>query len=85
METQRFIDKEKKARSICTMAHYKERNGILISTQCEASWKLEKGDYPDAKFHLRPLNIIILKCSKTRGVGSTRPIARHQRSRQILF
>ena len=55
METKRFMDKEKKAPWICTMARYKERNGILIPTQCEASWKLEKGDYPYAKFNLKTI------------------------------
>ncbi|HEY5745501.1 MAG TPA: DUF6544 family protein [Chryseolinea sp.] len=55
METLRYMDNDKKQTWLCSMSDYKERNGIIIPFHCEATWRLERGDYPYAKFDVKTI------------------------------
>jgi hypothetical protein len=37
---------------VIKVADYKEWNGVVIPTQFEVLWRLEKGDYSYAKFNI---------------------------------
>jgi hypothetical protein len=56
METNRFMDKDHKEIWIGKLADYKEMNGILIPNTIEAIWRLEKGDYPYARFYIKKID-----------------------------
>lgn len=45
METKRYMDEKKLETWICKMFKYKNKNGIIIPTEAEAIWSLEKGDF----------------------------------------
>jgi len=55
METNRFMEKGKKEVWIGKMSDYKEIDGILVPTNIEAIWRLEKGDHSYAKFKVKKL------------------------------
>ena len=55
METQRYMGEESRNKWIVTLSDYKELNGVFVPTKCEAMWKLEKGDYPYARFNVKEL------------------------------
>jgi hypothetical protein len=61
METERFMNPDKKKTWLCTMSDYKERNGMTIPFHCEAIWRLEKGDYPYARFDVKTIEYDIPK------------------------
>lgn len=50
METKRYIDKNKLETWIGKLENYKEINGVVVPTNIEALWSLEKGEFSYAKF-----------------------------------
>jgi hypothetical protein len=53
METKRYMDENKLETWICKMHKYENKNGIIIPTEAEALWRLEKGDFTYAKFNVK--------------------------------
>lgn len=56
METQRFMDSDKKKTWICKMMQYKSMNGIMVPTVARAIWKLASGDFCYAKFSVKSIS-----------------------------
>lgn len=52
IEGKRFMTANKKAKWICKMANYQERNGVKIPISDQAIWRLEDGDHYYAKFEV---------------------------------
>ncbi len=55
METKRYMSEEKLETWIGKMKDYQELNGIRVPTNIEALYRLEKGDYPYAKFKVKKI------------------------------
>lgn len=55
METERYMNENFES-WVGTLKNYKEINGILIPTEIEALWKLDKGDYPYANFKINEID-----------------------------
>lgn len=55
METTRFMEAGVRETWIIRLNDYKAFNGILVPTVCEVLWRLKKGDYPYARFHVREI------------------------------
>ncbi len=53
METKRYMDKTNLATWIIKCAQYKEMNHVLVPTNFEVLWRLEKGDFSYAKFNIK--------------------------------
>ncbi len=52
IEGNRFMTADNKAKWICKMANYQERNGVKIPISDQAIWRLEDGDHCYAKFEI---------------------------------
>ena len=52
METERFMDETIFATWIIKAKNYKQLNNVLIPTNFEVLWRLEKGDFSYAKFNI---------------------------------
>ena len=52
METKRYMDKTKLETWVIKAADYKEINGVIVPTNFEVLWRLEKGDFSYAKFRV---------------------------------
>jgi len=52
METKRYMEKDKQETWIGKLGSYKEINGVVVPTNIEAIWRLEKGDFSYAKFRV---------------------------------
>jgi hypothetical protein len=55
METTRFMEKGVRETWIITLNEYKVFSGVLVPTVCEVLWRLKKGDYRYAKFHVKEI------------------------------
>ena len=55
METKRYMDKIKLETWIIKCAGYKEMNNVIIPSTLEVLWRLEKGDYPYARFNVKKI------------------------------
>ena len=55
METKRYMDEKNLETWVIKLADYQERNKILVPTTFEVLWRLEKGDFPYARFHLQTM------------------------------
>ncbi|MEO8240073.1 MAG: DUF6544 family protein [Flavobacterium sp.] len=56
LETQRYMGADKLETWIGKMSNYKMLNDILIPTTVEAIWKLKKGEFSYAKFHVEEID-----------------------------
>jgi len=52
METKRYMDVKRLETWVIKVAHYKERNNVMIPINFEVMWRLEKGDFSYAKFNI---------------------------------
>jgi len=52
MQTDRYMDENHLEKWVIKVADYKEWNGVVIPTQFEVLWRLEKGDFSYAKFNI---------------------------------
>jgi hypothetical protein len=52
METKRYMEEKNLETWVIKPANYKEMNNVLIPTNFEVLWRLEKGDLSYAKFHI---------------------------------
>jgi hypothetical protein len=55
METTRFMEAGVLETWIITLNDYKAFNGIIVPTECEVLWRLKRGDYPYARFHVKEI------------------------------
>lgn len=55
METKRYRDENKLETWVIKPAAYQEMNRVLVPTQFEVLWRLEKGDFSYAKFRITKL------------------------------
>jgi hypothetical protein len=55
METQRFMNEDKREAWLCQFSEYHYRNGVVIPILGEVSWLLEKGDFCYAKFRVKTI------------------------------
>jgi hypothetical protein len=53
MVTKRYMDKTKLETWVIKCAGYKELNNVITPTSFEVLWRLEKGDYPYARFTIK--------------------------------
>ena len=53
METKRYMDKTKLETWVIKCAGYKAMNNVVIPSAFEVLWRLEKGDYPYARFNIK--------------------------------
>jgi hypothetical protein len=53
METKRYMDKTKLETWIITCADYIEMNNVIVPSTFEVLWRLEKGDFPYARFTIK--------------------------------
>ena len=56
MESKRFMDEDKLETWIVRPGDYSERNNVIVPNTAEVIWKLESGEHPYAKFHLKALD-----------------------------
>ncbi len=55
LETDRYMEKERKEKWIGVVSDYKEIDGMNIPTSIEAKWKLDKGMHSYAKFFIQQI------------------------------
>lgn len=55
LETKRYMGNENLETWLGKLTDYKEMNGIIIPTNIEAIWKLEKGDFSYVKFKIKTI------------------------------
>jgi hypothetical protein len=56
METKRYMDEKSLETWICKMGKYEDRNAIIIPTEAEVFWRLEKGNFSYAKFKINKID-----------------------------
>lgn len=55
VQTKRYMGEASLETWVGKVSHYKELNGILVPTEIEAIYRLEKGDYSYAKFNVKTI------------------------------
>lgn len=55
METKRYMDEKNLETWIINVANYTERNNVVVPTDFEVLWRLAKGDFSYAKFHIQKI------------------------------
>jgi hypothetical protein len=55
LETKRYMNKTKQETWVIKLAGYKEMNTVLVPSTVEVLWRLEKGDFPYAKFNIKKI------------------------------
>ena len=61
IEGDRFMTADKKAKWVCKMANYQERNGVKIPISDQAIWRLKDGDQVYAKFEVQKIEYNIIE------------------------
>jgi len=61
IEGERFMTADKKAKWVCKMSNYQERNGVKIPVSDQAIWRLKEGDQVYAKFEVLEIEYNILE------------------------
>jgi hypothetical protein len=55
METKRYMDETNLETWVIKVAGYREMNNVMIPTSFEVLWRLAKGDFSYAKFHIQKI------------------------------
>jgi hypothetical protein len=55
METKRYMDNTKLETWVIKCTGYKEMNKVFVPSSFEVLWRLEKGDYPYARFYMKKI------------------------------